>query len=257
MNAPVNMNLATILSGLLQSALLLTTLSGCQSSGDEVRLPDFFDELPEADVADEEEGQDDATVPDDPGELPTDRLRHGHVAIVNHIVDGDTFDVRIGDRAFIIRVLGINSPECLKDGSRVAGDYRYRCVADDEFYGLEAYREAVRLLAGARITISCHETDYGEPCETDFYDRYLAYAELPDGRDFGAEMTARGAAFSFTRYPAEKRATYCLNEYDAQQEGAGMWAEGTVEEVLGLMSESTRGWYAEHDARCDAAIEAL
>jgi endonuclease YncB( thermonuclease family) len=186
---------------------------------------------------------------------PGEGLRDGDVARVGHIVDGDTLDVIVGGEKFKVRIQGMNTPEC--DKEQDDRTHRYECVSDDEGYGMASYRAAVDVLEGAHVKISCDDVDEGDRCETDPYDRYLAYLEIPCFGDFGKHLVERGLAQTFTRYDSSKRAEYCRAEYAAREARRGMWEGGSISSMLEEMSQSTRSWYRTHDARCDAAIEEL
>lgn len=183
-------------------------------------------------------------------------LLNGTMAVVGHIIDGDTLDVLHDGLAWRIRLLGIDSPECSKEAREVHGNRRFRCVLDGahDWYGYGAYCRAVALAADQQVRVTCDGVELGEPCTTDVYGRWLAYLELSNGRDFGEEMLAAGAAWSFTRYESSKRARYCQAEDAAIAAGAGMWRVGR-DAVLDRMSSSNSNWYGNRDARCARAID--
>lgn len=181
-------------------------------------------------------------------------LRDGDVRRVGHIIDGDTLDVIVDGRGVKVRLKGMNTPECDKGPN---SSRRYRCVRDDEGFGLAAYEAAFEIADNATVRITCDNAAEGEECELDPYDRYLAYLEVPCVGDVGQALVERGLAMTFTRYDSEKRADYCAAEYAARAARSGFWEGGTITSMLELMSDGTRSWYRSHDARCDAAIEEL
>ncbi len=184
-------------------------------------------------------------------------LVNGAVAKVGHIIDGDTLDVYVGDinpKRYTIRLVGLAAPECLKENVQTAYGYRWQCNADDEFYGLKSWEGLVDFAAEKSVVITCDNTPVGQWCPTDDFDRYLAYVAVA-GRDAATEMAWRGLGMSYTVFSATKRAAICAAEYDAQANKRGMWAHGTVRQVVEMMSSQTQSWYfAHHDRRCDAAL---
>jgi endonuclease YncB( thermonuclease family) len=184
-------------------------------------------------------------------------LRNGVIARVGHVTDGDTLQVWVGTSApknYIIRMLGLAAPECDKDYRQTPDGSRLVCVADDELYGLESYKFLRDLIEGKTVRITC-DVAPNEWCETDPFDRRLAYIEI-DGKDAATEVARAGAGFAYTVFSASKRGQICEAEFDARAAKRGMWALGTVDQVLAGMSADTRSWYkAHHDRRCNEAMD--
>lgn len=188
---------------------------------------------------------------------PTDALREHMIGRAYHIVDGDTLDLEVRGQRFKIRYKGASAPECHKDTVMVRGAPRYRCVEDDEFYGLASYEELVDIIGDSRLRVECEGVGPGERCEQDNYNRWLAQLVREDGVDIGEELLRRGGGFTSTSFASKTRKDYCLAEYDARKNGRGMWKGKTVAETIQRMNGSTKHWYREHDRRCDEAISAL
>lgn len=186
-------------------------------------------------------------------------LRRGVRARVGHVTDGDTVSVWVGTTAprnYTIRMLGLAAPECYKDYRSTPDGNRLVCTSDDELYGLASYEALKALVEGVTITVDCEVGD-NQWCETDPFDRYLAYLVMDDGRDASVEMARAGAGFAYTVFQSSKRADICRAEYEARDAGRGIWAFGTLDEILARMNNDTRGWYrAHHDNRCNQAIAA-
>lgn len=106
------------------------------------------------------------------------------------VVDGDTLDATDPDgEVERIRILGIDTPEW------------------DECGGAEATAALTELLAGIdEIYLVRDESQ----AERDAYDRVLAYVELGDGTDVGAELIADGHATEYTydNAPHDRAARY-------------------------------------------------
>lgn len=216
--------------------------------------------LPEFDLS--QQGTDESSErtfyePFDAENYPTDALREHMVGHVHHIIDGDTLDLEVRGKRFKIRFKGASAPECNKDTTVVDGVPRYRCVSDDEYYGLASYEELVDIIGNRRLRVECESVGAGERCEQDHYDRWLANLVREDGVDIGEELLRRGAGFTSTSFRSQTRKAYCLAEYEARRLGRGMWAGQSVEETIQRMNGSTRHWYRDHDRRCDEAISAL
>jgi micrococcal nuclease len=131
----------------------------------------------------------------------------GIYAVVS-VIDGDTFVAeRAGDEV-TVRVIGIDAPETEFSPSGA------------ECYGVEATEAAERLLTGASVTLQTDPTQD----RYDSYDRLLAYAGLPDGRDFGAVMIETGFAEEFTFIqPYQKQSVYRAAESTARRVNVGVW----------------------------------
>lgn len=186
-------------------------------------------------------------------------LRNGVRARVGHVIDGDTVQVWVGTTApksYTIRMLGLAAPECHKDYRQTPDGSRLVCTSDDELYGLKSYEQLKGMVEGQTITITC-DVASNAWCETDPFDRYLAYLVMADGKDAAIEMARAGAGFSYTVFQSSKRADICRAEYEARDAKRGVWALGNIDQVLDGMSSDTRGWYkAHHDQRCNQAIAA-
>jgi len=184
-------------------------------------------------------------------------LRNGVRARVGHVTDGDTVHVWVGTTApsgYTIRLLGLAAPECSKDYRQTPDGSHLVCVSDDELYGLESYVQMKALVENQTVIITC-DVGADEWCERDFFDRYLAYLVLDDQRDAAVEMARAGAGFSYTVFQSSKRKDICQAEYEARDAKRGVWALGSIDQVLAGMNADTRGWYkAHHDQRCNQAI---
>ncbi len=185
--------------------------------------------------------------------------KDGWSATIVHVTDGDTLHVTMypGGWASRVRLKGINAPECQKGGN---GGFQ-SCVADDEFFGLEAYKTLERLVKkyGRKVIIRCKAGSDGF-CSKDLFKRYLVYLEFKSsGEDLGRALLSEGAVWTFTRYPSEKLAEYCAAEAEAIKNRRGMWKNGR-DYVRQKMKKSTRSWYysrsrtKSHDAICSKAL---
>ena len=104
-------------------------------------------------------------------------------ALVEWVVDGDTFVARLGGRHERIRVIGVDTPETVAPGRPV------------ERYGKEASSFARHELTEVTVRLS------GDVEPRDRYDRLLAYVWLPDGTFWNALLAAEGYAQLLTVPP--------------------------------------------------------
>lgn len=182
-------------------------------------------------------------------------LIHGINVTIVHVTDGDTLYVvkKPGGWANRIRLKGLNAPECKKE--RKQGSSFQQCRADDEIFGLESYKIAKGLGTGTfrKAKVVCVMKN--NECEKDDFGRYLAYLELPDGKDLSEAIIRAGAGWAFTSFSARKLKQLCEAEADAIKAKQGMWSKGRAAVKSG-MHNSTRSWYyhrtksKSHDGIC-------
>jgi micrococcal nuclease len=131
-------------------------------------------------------------------------------AVVTRVVDGDTIEVRIGDRVEDVRLIGIDTPETVKPGAPV------------ECFGPQASRFAHLLLEGRRVRLV-----FGVE-RRDAYGRLLAYAYLgppPQRRFVNAIFAHRGLARTLTIPPNDRFAPLLRRlELGAARAGRGLWS---------------------------------
>jgi len=126
-------------------------------------------------------------------------------AEVVRVVDGDTFEARIGDEVEDVRLIGVDTPETVKPGEPV------------QCYGPQASHFAHREFEGRRLRLV-----FGAE-RRDVYDRLLAYAYIGH-RFLNAELVRRGLARTLaippnTRYSAR----FEQLQLQAARAGRGLW----------------------------------
>jgi micrococcal nuclease len=136
-------------------------------------------------------------------------------ALVTRVVDGDTFEARIGGVEEDVRLIGVDTPETVKPGAPV------------ECFGPQASGFVHRLLEGRRLRLV-----FGEE-RRDPYDRLLAYAYLdpaleahaPDRPRFvNAALVRLGLARTLTIPPNDRFAPLLRRlELRAARAGRGLW----------------------------------
>lgn len=143
-------------------------------------------------------------------------------AVVTHVIDGDTVDVRFADGSTdTVRLLGIDSPEV--DGRNQPDEFEgvpdddagRRCLAT-------AARRATafveRHVAGATVTVVVDEA----ADRRDRYDRLLAYVVLENGTDLNYRLVESGNARVYDSTFARSDRFYAA-EAEAQAAGSGLW----------------------------------
>jgi len=127
------------------------------------------------------------------------------VVPVTRVVDGDTVEVRLGDRVEDVRLIGIDTPETVKPGTPV------------QCFGPRASRFSKHLLEGQRVRLV-----FGVE-RRDVYGRLLAYLYL--GRRFvNPILVRRGLARSLTIPPNDRFAPLFRRlELRAGRTGRGLW----------------------------------
>lgn len=132
------------------------------------------------------------------------------------VTDGDTLKVRLNDgRRQTVRLIGIDTPETVKPGSRVECGGR---AATASMVKLAMTRRRGRLVGRAAMLIS-------DPTQgtTDRFGRSLAYVEA-GGRDLGRAMIRAGwAAVYVYSQPFARLEAYNVARDTAKGAAAGVW----------------------------------
>ncbi len=132
---------------------------------------------------------------------------------VEHVVDGDTIEVRIDGRMQKIRLIGMDTPEVVDPRKTV------------QCFGREASAQAHRLLEGQVVRLE-YDVQVGE---RDKYNRLLGYVFLIDGTNYAEKMIREGYAHEYT-YQGQAykyQATYKAAEAEAEATGRGFWSSTT------------------------------
>ncbi|HEY7257145.1 MAG TPA: thermonuclease family protein [Solirubrobacterales bacterium] len=127
------------------------------------------------------------------------------IAPVTRVVDGDTFEARIGDRTEDVRLIGVDTPETVKPGTPV------------QCYGPRASDFSHHLLEGRTVRLV-----FGVE-RRDVYGRLLAYVHLDD-RFVNAILVRRGLARTLTIPPNDRYAPLFHSlEAASARAGRGLW----------------------------------
>lgn len=127
-------------------------------------------------------------------------------AIVEHVVDGDTFTVRIDRRRERVRLIGIDAPEAT-DPRRI------------DCFGPESTTALQSLLPAGSTVILTSDTGAGN---RDRFDRLLRYAQTPSVGDIGAAQLAAGMAEPYRKSRHARRTQYAALAADATRLHTGL-----------------------------------
>jgi endonuclease YncB( thermonuclease family) len=139
-----------------------------------------------------------------------------HKFQITHIRDGDTFEGFYLDGPWegekeVIRLIGVDTPETVKEGTAV------------QYWGPEASQYTKEKLTGKTVLITKDKTD-------DPYGRALAYVFLENGSMFNADLVSGGYARALAIEPNTKwKYLFSYLEADARREKRGLWSEPSSE----------------------------
>lgn len=139
-------------------------------------------------------------------DYPELRGKTAEEAVVERVVDGDTFVTRDGNR---VRLIGVNAPEI---------------TGSAEYYGEEAAAYTRRMLTGETVWL------FRDVSETDRYGRLLRFVFVPgDALMFNERLVREGYANAAT-YPPDVSLADRFREAEriARSEGAGLWGGGNA-----------------------------
>lgn len=140
--------------------------------------------------------------------------------LVEKVVDGDTLQVRMGDKKETVRLIGVDTPETVDPRKTV------------QCFGFEAADETRRLVEGKMVVL---ENDLSQG-DRDKYERLLRYVYLKDGVNVNLTLIANGFGHEYTydgpyKYQTEFKAA----EKTARERGLGLWGVGVCP-VLGAQN---------------------
>lgn len=182
---------------------------------------------------------------------------HGGLYAVEYVIDGDTLVVSTGTGSETgrVRLKGIDAPECNKSekshGRWSCDPSNRQLSGDGEYFGVEAWRKLEGAVEGAVVRIACKTKDGA--CETDIYDRFLAWVVVDGSTDMSLELAESGRAWTYTSFPTDNLAVYCRGENRARSQGRGMWAHPA--KIKDALNDSTKRWYRRRDAICRDATK--
>jgi endonuclease YncB( thermonuclease family) len=120
------------------------------------------------------------------------------------ITDGDTFNGLTSDKQLLkIRIYGIDAPE------------------KNQAFGTRSKQYLSNLIFGKQICIKFQLTKKGKHKRS--WDRYIAWAYTPDGKDVSAEMLKAGMAWHYKKYDSMQEEAKLEN--GARKAKIGLWVD--------------------------------
>ncbi len=129
---------------------------------------------------------------------------------VTKIVDGDTFDIKVGTKTVRVRMLGVDTPETV-DPRKIV-----------QCFGKEASKMSRELLGKHKVTLKTDSTQ----STADKFNRLLAYVYRDDGLFINQYLLKNGYAHEYTYgVPYEKQKEFKEMEKVAREGKKGLWGE--------------------------------
>jgi micrococcal nuclease len=127
---------------------------------------------------------------------------------VTKVLDGDTFDIKMGDQNVKVRMLGIDTPETV-DPRKVV-----------QCFGKQASDKTKELITGHSVTL---QTDTTQGI-ADKYGRILAYVYRDDGLFINQYLLENGYAHEYTyNVPYQKQKEFKQLAKKAREQKLGLW----------------------------------
>lgn len=124
------------------------------------------------------------------------------------VMDGDTFQVKVGQQNVTVRMIGIDTPETV-DPRKVV-----------QCFGKEASNKTKELLLKHSVTLQTDPTQ----AKTDKYHRVLAYVYRDDDFFINKYLVENGYAHEYTyNIPYQKQTEFKEVEKIAREEKLGLW----------------------------------
>jgi len=134
-----------------------------------------------------------------------------HRAIVERVIDGDTFVLVSGER---VRLIGVDTPELGRKDRTVQ-------------YFAEESRDFLKgLVEGREVTL---KSDWRGK---DRYGRTLAYVYIGDSVFVNLEIVRQGFGFVYTSYPFDYLEEFRAEQTRAMEESRGLWGRDIVDEEI-------------------------
>lgn len=132
---------------------------------------------------------------------------------VTKTIDGDTIQVKMGDKTETVRFIGVDTPETHDPRKAV------------QCFGQQAADKTKELLLGKQVRLESDPND----SDRDKYKRLLRYVYVGDIL-VNQELIKEGYAFTYVVFPFTKMDDFRASEQDARSNNRGLWAGCTVNE---------------------------
>lgn len=126
------------------------------------------------------------------------------------VVDGDTFEVQIGNKKEKVRFIGVDTPEVVDPRKPV------------QCFGREASNFAKKILTDKKVRLEKDPTQG----DRDKYNRLLRFVYLEDGTFFNKLLISEGYAHEYTYHsnPYKYQEEFIQAARDARENSRGLWA---------------------------------
>ncbi|OGH84396.1 MAG: hypothetical protein A2261_02235 [Candidatus Magasanikbacteria bacterium RIFOXYA2_FULL_44_8] len=148
------------------------------------------------------------------------------MAVVYYVTDGDTIKVKIKGKSYIVRLIGVDTPET-KDPRKAV-----------QCFGKEASDYTKKKLLNQTVTLISDPVSGNK----DLHSRLLRYVFLADGTNFDHQLISDGYAYEYT-YQSQLyryRDDFKKAQQDARDNKRGLWADSACHGVASpVISSST------------------
>jgi micrococcal nuclease len=132
---------------------------------------------------------------------------------VTRVSDGDTIQVKMGDKTETIRLIGVDTPET-KDPRKAV-----------QCFGKQASEFTKQQLLGKQVRLESDPND----SDRDKYKRLLRYVYIGETLH-NAELVTQGYGFAYTVFPFTKLEQFRQLEAEARSTNRGLWAGCNINE---------------------------
>lgn len=124
------------------------------------------------------------------------------------VIDGDTYEIKIDEQIWKVRMLGVDTPETVDPRKTV------------QCFGKEASDRTKELLIGRTVTL---QIDSGQS-SIDKFGRLLAYTYRDDGLFVNSYLIENGFAHEYTyNFPYQRQEEFKDLQNKAKKEKIGLW----------------------------------
>jgi micrococcal nuclease len=143
-------------------------------------------------------------------------------AVVINVIDGDTYEAKIGNSVEKIRLIGIDTPEKYENYKLYADTQRTKKnINTIKRLGNIASDYAEKLVKGKKVKLV--KEIQGD--ERDKYGRLLRYVYLEDGTFVNLKLIKDGYANVYTKYDYSLREDFISAERYARENKLGLWSD--------------------------------
>lgn len=132
---------------------------------------------------------------------------------VTKTIDGDTIQVKMGDKTETVRFIGVDTPETHDPRKAV------------QCFGQQAANKTKEWLLGKQVRLESDPND----SDRDKYKRLIRYVYVGDTL-INQELIKEGYAFTYVVFPFTKMDAFRASEQEARDANRGLWGSCSVDE---------------------------